>query len=87
MFESTTYNATIDKGVAIGVQRGIEEGERLGRLRGERELVLRFGEGRLGKPGKKIVALLEAVTDTERFPELLNRVSAASSWDEVFAPG
>lgn len=88
MFESTTYNATIEKGVAKGLSQGLSqglaEGERRGRLREGRELILALGRDRLGEPSPETVARLEAVTEPEQFPSILRRVAAASSWSELF---
>lgn len=89
MFESTTYNATLEKGraqgVAQGVAQGLIQGELRGRLQEGRELIYALGRERLGEPTPETVARLESIATPESFPTLIKRVAAAKSWADLFA--
>lgn len=89
MFESSTYNATLEKGraqgVAQGIAQGVVQGELRGRLREGRELIYALGRERLGEPSPEIVSQLESITTPELFPALIKRVAAAESWSDLFA--
>jgi hypothetical protein len=85
MFESTTYNATLEKGRAQGIAQGVAQGELRGRLQEGRELIYALGRERMGEPSPEIVAQLESITTPEQFPALIKRVAVAKSWGELFA--
>ncbi|MBC7805505.1 MAG: hypothetical protein H7145_05075 [Akkermansiaceae bacterium] len=53
MFESTTYNATIEKGRTQGISQGIEEGEK-------RSLLL-IGTERFGEPSAEVQSRIQAL--------------------------
>ncbi len=89
MFESTTYNATLEKGRAQGINEGVRQGILQGVQQGEmiksRKLILQFGRKRIGEPPAQIAARLESITDSRRLDDLLERVLTAPSWDDVLA--
>ena len=51
-----------------------------------REAVLRLGRQRFGKvAGRKQKTLLNAVTDVARLERILDRILAATSWEDLLA--
>jgi hypothetical protein len=75
MEESVTYQAIIEKGVAIG--------ETKGRREEARRNVLLLGESRFGPAGADVRAAIEAVSDLDRLEQLLLRVQHVSNWQEL----
>lgn len=77
--ESVTYQAMIEEGVEIGLERGRDEG----RLIEARRMVLRLASRRLGPAPVTAEATLEAVAYLEVLEGLLDRVFEVESWDEL----
>jgi hypothetical protein len=75
MKESTTYQAILGEGEAIGVAKGKAEEAR--------KMLLLQGRDRFGEPSAKIVAQLDAVTDLGRLEALLIRLLHAKTWEEL----
>jgi hypothetical protein len=75
MEESVTYQAIIEKGVAIG--------EAKGEAKGERRTLLLVGKKRFGPPPPEVVAALEAINDPERLDQLSLRLLDVTSWQEL----
>jgi predicted transposase YdaD len=75
MKESTTYQAIIAEGEA--------QGRAEGRVEGVRDVLLYLGSKRLGLPGVRIQAELEAITDLDSLQQLIDRLESVSSWDEL----
>jgi hypothetical protein len=63
----------------------LEEGEARGELRGIREMIVQFGQDRLGPAGPETVRALEAITDIGRLRTLASRLRTVSTWDELLA--
>jgi predicted transposase YdaD len=78
MQESTTYQAILreglKKGLEEGRQRGREEGREEGRIAGERQLLIRQGTKRFGKPDATILAAIDAIRDLEQLESLGERI-------------
>jgi hypothetical protein len=70
MEESATYQAIIAKGQAAGM----------------REILLRQGTERFGRPGAEVRSAIDAVSDVEQLERLGVRLLHVSSWDELLAP-
>jgi len=66
MQESTTYQAIL--------REGRDEGLIEGRLTGERQLLIRQGTKRFGKPDAAILAAIEAIHEVERLEILGERI-------------
>jgi predicted transposase YdaD len=77
--ESSVYRAIHAKGRA----EGEAEGEARGRAEGIAEVVLRIGAKRLGPPDERVQAAILAITDRERLDRLTDRVTEASTWEEL----
>jgi predicted transposase YdaD len=75
MKESTTYQAILEEGEAIGEAKGKAEEAR--------KMLLLQGRERFGEPSAKVVALLDAVTDLSRLEALLIRLLHVKTWDEL----
>ncbi len=71
MKESVTYQAIRNEGKV--------EGE----VKGERNAVLRMGGKRFGPPDAATNAALEAITSTEMFERLIDRLLEVESWAEL----
>jgi predicted transposase YdaD len=69
--ESTTYQAII------------EEGEAIGRIQEARQILLRLGTRRFGNTTPTIEAALNAVLSLEELERLLIRLLEVESWDEL----
>ncbi len=72
--ESSVYQGILKKGEAKGA---IEEA---------RKTLLRQGRKKLGPPGEKIKAEINALTDLDRLHDLTDRILDVSTWDELLAP-
>jgi predicted transposase YdaD len=81
MRESVTYQAIL----AEGREEGREEGLELGRLEGERRLLLRIGERRFGRPDARTKRALARITDRERLERLGERIFEATTWQDLLA--
>jgi hypothetical protein len=66
MKESTTYQAILDEGEAIGIAKGKAEEAR--------KMLLLQGREQFGEPSAKIVALLDALTDLRQLEALVIRL-------------
>jgi predicted transposase YdaD len=75
MRDSVTYQGILDEGRA--------EGEVIGRVAGERRLLLLFGAARLGEPDATTRARLEAISEIETLERLAGRLLTVSSWSEL----
>jgi predicted transposase YdaD len=75
MKESTTYQAILEEGEAIGVAKGKAEEAR--------NILLLQGRDRLGEPSAKIAALLDAVTDLSRLEALAIRSLQVKTWEKL----
>jgi hypothetical protein len=81
--ESSTYQQLWRKGYALGFAEGFARGFARGRADGAREVLLRIGTRRLGPPDAATRTLLERLNDPERLAELGERVTDATSWDDL----
>ena len=71
MKESTTYQAIL------------EEGEAIGEAREARKLLLRQGEKRFGEPSAQTQAAIEAVSSLEQLEIMAVRLLEAENWAEL----
>lgn len=71
MKESTTYQAIL------------EEGEAIGKAKEVRKVLLLQGSDRFGEPPAKVVALLDAMTDLSRLEALVIRLLHVKTWEEL----
>jgi hypothetical protein len=71
MKESTTY------------QYIIEEGEKLGVVKGVHRTILALGEDKFGKPSLAIVKRLKALDDLDRLDRISRNMLHAKSWKEL----
>ena len=70
MRESTTYQAIIEEGEALGIQNA----------------VLRIGTRRLGRPSAHFRRILQGVTEVREAERLVERVLDVASWQELLEP-
>jgi predicted transposase YdaD len=73
MHESSTYQAIL------------EEGEAVGEVRYARRVVLRLGAQRFGPPDAATTAMIEAVDDLDSLEAMIGGLLAANSWQDVLA--
>jgi flagellar biosynthesis/type III secretory pathway protein FliH len=85
MFESTTYNETIEKGRAQGLTQGLTQGITRGIEEGEKRSLLLLGTERFGEPTAEVRARIESQSNALRVTTLLKRVLRVSSWEELIA--
>ena len=76
MTNSTTYMAILEEGEA--------RGEAHGRILEGRNLILRLGRKRFGKPSEEIVAQLEGINSVEELESLAERLLEVESWQDFF---
>jgi predicted transposase YdaD len=82
MQESTTYQAILregrekgrEEGREEGREAGREEGREEGRIAGERQLLVRQGTKRFGKPNTATLTAIDAIRDVERLESLGERI-------------
>ena len=74
--------AWIDRGLA----KGLAEGKVEGRLEEARAIILRLGAIRFGKPAKRTLAKLAAISDLAELEALTDRLIIATDWKELFSP-
>jgi predicted transposase YdaD len=81
MQESTAYQAILREGRQEGRNEGLIEG----RITGERQLLIRQGTKKFGKPDPAILAAIEAIRDVERLEALGERILDADvrDWSEL----
>jgi hypothetical protein len=78
MSESSTYDAILREGRAIGRAEAKAEGI----TKQARRMLLLFGRQHLGPPAPRFEATIEAMTDVEYMEALLGRLLEASNWEE-----
>ena len=83
MKESTTYQAILQEGKALGQALGEAKGEVKGALKEARKMILRLGQSRFGPPEVVQVAALEGITDLARLENLGERLLQVESWQEL----
>jgi predicted transposase YdaD len=81
MEESTTYQAIL----ARGRREGLQEGELEGASKEARGILLRLGQKRFAQPSELVQTAIYRIRDVQRLEELIERVSEASSWEELLA--
>lgn len=82
MKESSTYQAILEEGRQEGRQEGRTEG-----AVAEAKKVLRLqGDAAFGPPDARTIAAIERVNHLRDLEDLLQRVRAARSWQELFNP-
>jgi predicted transposase YdaD len=88
MKESVTYQAILNEGKAagkaIGKAEGLAIGEAEGRVQEARQMLLRLGTKRFGKPSDSIRNALEHIAEIERLERLSDRLLDVATWDELF---
>lgn len=75
--DSTTYQATIRKGISQGLAQGLAQGGR--------QVILRMGAKKFGPPGEATVVALQAITDPARLEQLAERLLEVNTWDDLLA--
>lgn len=80
MKESVIYQAIIEE----GREEGLVEGRVKGRVEEAKEMLVRIGQRRLGKPAENVLAALAAMTDVQRIEAMGDRLMDANSWQELF---
>jgi len=73
--DSTTYQATIAKGVAQGITQG--------EIRSLRATILRLGTKKFGAPTPEVVAALDGISDVTRLEGIADRVLDATDWADL----
>jgi hypothetical protein len=73
MEESTVYQVILEKGEARGLALGA------------RRTLLATAKARLGRPTKKTLAALEAITDVDRLVRMGEALGKVKAWDELLA--
>lgn len=76
MKDSVTYQEIIEEGKA--------EGEAIGAVKGERNLILLQGGKRFGEPSAVTLATLQRVTSPAELERLALRLLEVESWSELF---
>jgi predicted transposase YdaD len=85
MKESVTFQAILAEGRKEGRKEGREEGREEGKVQEARDLLIRLGRERLGRPTDSNVKRIEGITDRVRLEELLLLLNEAKSWRELLA--
>lgn len=80
MEESTTYQWLLSQ----GKEQGLVEGEIKGRAEEARNLLLRLGRTKFGKPTKKVQNALEAAS-LEHLEKMADRLLQVETWQELLA--
>ena len=62
----------------------LEEGEARGRIKGEQDQLIKFATKRLGMPSTQAEKTIAAITSSDQLSDLLERVLAVETWDELF---
>ena len=75
MRDSTTYQAILDEGRV--------EGELKGRAEEARQMLLRLGRKRLGKPKQKAIDAVRSLDDVNRLELLIERLLEVNTWQEL----
>jgi predicted transposase YdaD len=65
------------------VEEGVEKGRVEGRIEGAHETLLRQGRRRFGEPNTATVEHILSETSLERLNDLLDRILAVESWEEL----
>jgi predicted transposase YdaD len=86
MRESVTYQIILEEGEERGLERGLAQGEELGRAREARELLLELGTDKFGPPDVVTTRILGEIEDRATLELLIRGLFAASSWSELLAP-
>jgi hypothetical protein len=82
MDDSVTYQEIVSKGLARGLAKGRAEG----RLEAAREMLLKLGAKRLGRPDKKTTKQIGAIDQFDQLEQLTERLFDAKSWKELLRP-
>lgn len=92
--ESLSYQMIVAEGIAEGKAAGIAvgkiEGKAEGRVEGRidalRDMILRQGKKKIGKPSAKIVREVKAITDERRLMDISERILEVQTWKDLLAP-
>ncbi len=83
--ESTTYQLILNKGITQGVAQGINQGVAQGRAEEARGLLLRLATRRFGTAPANAEQTILAISDLERLERMIERISEATGWSDLFA--
>jgi predicted transposase YdaD len=91
MQESSTYQAILQEGEAMGEAKGVAKGrvegeakgEAIGRVEGERRVLLRLGAKRFGEPDVLTLEAIQAIPTTEQLDLLSDRLLEVETWAEL----
>lgn len=82
MRESSTYQAILEEGRQLGLQKGRSEGA----VAETKKLLRQWGEDAFGIPDVQTATAIERLNDLPRLEELLRRVHSVTSWQELLGP-
>jgi predicted transposase YdaD len=82
MKESSTYQAILEE----GREEGRKEGRREGALAEARKILRMWGDALFGAPDIQTAAAIEQIEELARLEDLIARLEAAKSWQELLDP-
>ena len=74
MRESSTYQAILNEGEAIGEARGRAIGQGTGRIEEARKTILTLGRKHFGELPPQMQASLDALTDVDTLDKIIERI-------------
>ncbi|MCR4316912.1 MAG: hypothetical protein NUW37_11255 [Planctomycetes bacterium] len=79
----STYDLTIEEGIAIGFKQGIEQGIEKGRLESLVDCARSILDTKFGKEGLKLVSAIRKIEDAAKLKSLQGKLIAAASVKEA----
>ena len=73
------------EGLAVGKAEGLAVGKAVGKAEGLRDILLRLGTKKFGKPSAKYLRELNRITDQRRLTDLGERLLDVDSWKELLS--
>ena len=83
MKESSTYREILEEGEIKGLEKGREEGQAIGLLKGEQNSLLMILRDRFGEVPPEVESRIRAVTEAERLQHAILRAIRISSIDDL----
>jgi len=80
---SSTYQAILEEGEAIGAAKGKAEGKAEGNREGTRRFIMRIGVRRFGPPSASVQAQIDAIESEEELDQLVDRLLDVETWDDL----
>ena len=78
---SSTYDALVNKGLVLGIEKGIEKGQ----IEHSKKTILQIGQKLIGQPSESAISAIRTLQDIVVLDEIQSRLTEIASWEELLS--